>query len=459
MLRKIILWACILISQSSSAQSVSGAWYGRADVVAQGTHNNYLTELVLRQKGNTVEGIFSYYFKDSYQSFYVRGKYNKDTREVTIRNLPMLLYASTNRNGIECPMNFMGILMVNKVSSSITGSFFSDPKYKYTCPELRVTFSMDAAQGNGSEILRDAVVGKKIWHPQEEDIVVTVSKEGIKKDSAGAVQPEPMIDTAVAIVGQPAPDSVLVKAEAPKKDSLIAKTEPAFKKPPTEPETVSNPTPAPPKTEPVKDTVRIVPITEPATNKPKEVIAKATTEKPEKEVAEVISRKPASSSRPSTTSPTAATERTSTPAEKAPAKIARSEKDLLDAFNKRSKVYAKDLEFTGDSIRISFYDNGDVDGDTISVLLDNVPILVSQGITDRGTHIYIALDSLKSVSEISMFAENLGKYPPNTALMVVTDGVNRYEVFLSSSLEKSATVRIKRKKGGDGGLKKIKNSN
>jgi hypothetical protein len=46
-----------------------------------------------------------------------------------------------------------------------------------------------------------------------------------------------------------------------------------------------------------------------------------------------------------------------------------------------------------------------------------------------------------------MFAENLGKYPPNTALMVVNDGENRFEVFLSSDFSGNATVRFKRKKG------------
>jgi len=59
---------------------------------------------------------------------------------------------------------------------------------------------------------------------------------------------------------------------------------------------------------------------------------------------------------------------------------------------------------------------------------------------------YLHLDTTLEVNEISMFAENLGKYPPNTALMVITDGKNRYEVFMSSSLSENATIRIQRKK-------------
>jgi len=53
---------------------------------------------------------------------------------------------------------------------------------------------------------------------------------------------------------------------------------------------------------------------------------------------------------------------------------------------------------------------------------------------------------LLDVNEISMFADNLGRIPPNTALMIVSDGINRYELYLSSSLTQNGAVRLKRKK-------------
>ncbi|MBL0146731.1 MAG: hypothetical protein IPP48_14370 [Chitinophagaceae bacterium] len=40
------------------------------------------------------------------------------------------------------------------------------------------------------------------------------------------------------------------------------------------------------------------------------------------------------------------------------------------------------------------------------------------------------------VNELIMYAENLGSIPPNTAIMVVTDGGNRYEVRIASDLKK-----------------------
>ena len=41
---------------------------------------------------------------------------------------------------------------------------------------------------------------------------------------------------------------------------------------------------------------------------------------------------------------------------------------------------------------------------------------------------------------VTMYAENLGTIPPNTAVMIVTDGKRRYEVRMESDLKKSGSV-------------------
>ena len=51
----------------------------------------------------------------------------------------------------------------------------------------------------------------------------------------------------------------------------------------------------------------------------------------------------------------------------------------------------------------------------------------------------------QDVNELIMYADNLGEIPPNTALMIVTDGDNRYEVRITSDLQKSGTIRFVRK--------------
>jgi len=118
---------------------------------------------------------------------------------------------------------------------------------------------------------------------------------------------------------------------------------------------------------------------------------------------------------------------------------------VSNQFKEREKVVAEELTVETDSIKVDFYDNGEIDGDSISVFLNDKLIAFNRILSTRSVHFDIPLDSTKEINEITMFADNLGAIPPNTALMIVNDGKKRYEVRLTSNLEKSATIRIKKK--------------
>ena len=115
-------------------------------------------------------------------------------------------------------------------------------------------------------------------------------------------------------------------------------------------------------------------------------------------------------------------------------------------FAERENVITQEIEVKSDSLRIDIYDNGEIDGDMVSLFYNQQLILNNQKLTHKSIQLDVLLDTTKGVNEVSMFAENLGLIPPNTALMIIHDGKDHYEVTLSSSLEKNATVRIKRKK-------------
>jgi hypothetical protein len=119
---------------------------------------------------------------------------------------------------------------------------------------------------------------------------------------------------------------------------------------------------------------------------------------------------------------------------------------IEDQFRQRENVVNDEIEVASDSLKVDFYDNGEIDGDSISVFLNKQLIAFHQKLSSRSIHFDIVLDSLQKENELTMFADNLGSIPPNTALMLIYDGKKRYEVRLSSSLEKNATVRIRRKK-------------
>jgi len=93
-------------------------------------------------------------------------------------------------------------------------------------------------------------------------------------------------------------------------------------------------------------------------------------------------------------------------------------------------------------IRLDFYDNGEIDGDSISVLVNKRLLLSHQILTAKPITTYVKIDPQNTLQEIEMVAENLGSIPPNTAILIITAGKKRYRLFLTSTETKSAMVRF-----------------
>jgi len=117
---------------------------------------------------------------------------------------------------------------------------------------------------------------------------------------------------------------------------------------------------------------------------------------------------------------------------------------IEDQFKQRETIITDEIEVASDTLKIDFYDNGEVDGDSISVFVNKELIAFHQKLSTRAIHFDIILDPLLDENEITMFADNLGSIPPNTCLMQIDDGKKRFQVRLSSSLEKNASVKIRR---------------
>ena len=91
---------------------------------------------------------------------------------------------------------------------------------------------------------------------------------------------------------------------------------------------------------------------------------------------------------------------------------------------------------------MDLYDNGEVDGDSISVFYNSKLILAHKRLTEKPITLTLAIPAGDAINELTMYAENLGEIAPNTALMVVTDGDKRYEVRIASDLKNSGTIRF-----------------
>ena len=111
-------------------------------------------------------------------------------------------------------------------------------------------------------------------------------------------------------------------------------------------------------------------------------------------------------------------------------------------YTARKKVLATEIPVSGDSVELHFYDNAEVDGDSISLFLNGKLIFEHIRLTDKAYSIKLAVTELKSSNELVMVAENEGLIPPNTSYMVATVGDKRYEARLESTEGSSALVRL-----------------
>jgi len=104
--------------------------------------------------------------------------------------------------------------------------------------------------------------------------------------------------------------------------------------------------------------------------------------------------------------------------------------------------HIREIKVDTGTIRLDFYDNAQVDGDIITVLLNNKPLATNQKLTTRPITLEIKVDLNNREQEVTMVAENLGDIPPNTALLIITVGTKRYQLYLTSTEKKSAQVRF-----------------
>ncbi len=111
-------------------------------------------------------------------------------------------------------------------------------------------------------------------------------------------------------------------------------------------------------------------------------------------------------------------------------------------FEKRNNNLLKTIEIENQSFKVDLYDNGEIDGDTISLFFNGKLLLSHRRLSDKAITLNLNTEDTDGVNELVMYADNLGSIPPNTALMVVTDGPNRYEVRISSDLQKSGVIRF-----------------
>ena len=113
---------------------------------------------------------------------------------------------------------------------------------------------------------------------------------------------------------------------------------------------------------------------------------------------------------------------------------------------KRTYQVIKVIEVSQSNIKVDIYDNGQVDGDVVSIYLNEKQLVSSKMLTAQPITLQIKVDNQEEIYDLIMYAESLGSIPPNTALMIVTTPTQRYEINISSNEQTSGAIRFKFKK-------------
>jgi len=113
-----------------------------------------------------------------------------------------------------------------------------------------------------------------------------------------------------------------------------------------------------------------------------------------------------------------------------------------EKFTTRKKIFALDIPLQGDSIELRFYDNAEIDGDSISLFLNDKLLFQHIRLAATPYTIKLPVADLAETNELVMVAENLGTIPPNTSYMIAEVGGKRYEARLASTENSSALIRL-----------------
>jgi hypothetical protein len=116
-------------------------------------------------------------------------------------------------------------------------------------------------------------------------------------------------------------------------------------------------------------------------------------------------------------------------------------------INTQRKIEPRDIDllntfrFKEDSVMIKIYDNGIIDGDVISLIVNGQVVFDKIKLTAIPLA-YELKASAESQFQIEFYAETLGEIPPNTGLITISSASKTSEVLFSSDLKKSAAIKV-----------------
>ena len=118
--------------------------------------------------------------------------------------------------------------------------------------------------------------------------------------------------------------------------------------------------------------------------------------------------------------------------------------EILPDFEKRAIKDTKVLVVKSNKIKVDLYDDGEIDNDIVTVYFNMAPVVIKKSLTAAAHSFTLTLEPGKT-NELLLYADNVGSIPPNTALMIITDGTTRHEIRLAADMKNNASVRFELK--------------
>jgi len=425
---------------SYSQKNILGIWQGYFVQQAYNpftqrfTEDKYKFEVQINQlPDNALEGVtYSYKTTVFYGKAAFHGIYTKNTNNVLLKEFKMLDLKISDQS-VPCLMTCYLDYAKDGKTETLTGNYTSlNADSKTDCGDGTIylkkvqesDFKKEDFLLNGLPEKKSAIVTAK--PPSNTNIKQLQSALGLLPD--GIAGPKTL-----QALKQRIPD---FKGNIDGNDtsaikSLIAK----LKNKPIVPTIIAKPS-FPKKDTVVKKKIISSPITN---NKPNLITNNKPTIKPNAE--EFIIHKPKETIK---TDSSFSKEKNIVPEKKPEQKIVPVPKILQDRENNLINT----IDIAESDVQIDYYDNGEIDNDTITVYHNNKLVVNHGRLSYTPITLHIKLTEQDPIHEIVTVADNLGDVPPNTALMVITTAKMRKEVFITSDEKTNAKVIIVYKPAG-----------
>ena len=110
------------------------------------------------------------------------------------------------------------------------------------------------------------------------------------------------------------------------------------------------------------------------------------------------------------------------------------------ALTSRTNILLETYHITSPDILIELFDNGEIDGDRVSVYHNNAIIVSNQVLGIKPITVNVHADTTNREHEFVLVAENLGSIPPNSALMRITAGKQIYKLSVNTDMKTNARI-------------------